>query len=189
MYAPTHHLADIFLLPLYLPLLQTNNNECAMDHPQTPISSPLLRLPPELRLEIYTYILASPSPLSVICWRRYTPFSLTTRLLHHPRRFLALLSVCRLFYRETRLLPFRVNVFGFKSSDAFTPWFSRFSEQQVNSVRSVELVTWAGRHMVEGEAWVPKRVEECFPVERLGGLREVGVEVRHNGRVGECKCD
>ena len=51
----------------------------------------------------------------------------------------------------------------------------------------MELVTWSARHMLEGEAWVPKRVEEVFPLEKLGGLRGVGVEVRWSGREGHCK--
>jgi hypothetical protein len=42
------------------------------------------------------------------------------------------------------------------------------------------------RHMLEGEAWVPRRVEECFPVEKLTGLRSVVVEVKGNGKVGDC---
>jgi hypothetical protein len=40
--------------------------------------------------------------------------------------------------------------------------------------------------MLEGEAWVPKRVEEVLPLEKLGGLRRVRVEVRYSGREGDC---
>jgi hypothetical protein len=65
------------------------NNE---DHQTTMdvIISPLLRLPAELRLQVYTYILTSPDALTVYCWRRYAPFGFATRLLQHPQHFLSL---------------------------------------------------------------------------------------------------
>jgi hypothetical protein len=56
-------------------------------------SSPFLRLPTEIRLQIYAYVLTCPDPLSVYCWRRYAPFSFATRLLQHPRHFLALVRL------------------------------------------------------------------------------------------------
>jgi hypothetical protein len=184
---------------------------------QNILLSPLLRLPAELRLQIYAYVLTSPGPLSIYCWRRYVPFGFATRLLRHPRHFLALvrldpsppypyyyrpqlktphlstltdsqtqLSTTRQIYAETHALPFHLNTFLFKSSDAFIPWCTRFTSQQLCEIRNVKLVTWMGRHMLEGEAWVPKRVEEVFPIDMLGGLRSVVVEVRHNGSAGDC---
>jgi hypothetical protein len=124
-----------------------------------------------------------------LCWRRYKPFGFSTRVPQHPRSFLSLLLVSRLIYQETHLLPFTLNTFRFKSQEAFTPWFSRFTSEQLASLRSVELVTWMGHHMAEGESWPPKRVQECFPIELLGGLKRVVVEVQLNGRERDCVRD
>jgi hypothetical protein len=40
--------------------------------------------------------------------------------------------------------------------------------------------------MVEGESWMSKPLDVVFPVDSLPGLRRVEVEVRTNGRMGEC---
>jgi hypothetical protein len=42
------------------------------------------------------------------------------------------------------------------------------------------------RHLFEGESWITKRVEECFPLRELGGLMIVRVEVRMTGRTRNC---
>jgi hypothetical protein len=146
----------------------------------------ILRLPAEIRMQIYTCVLTSPTPLSIYCWRRYTPFCFSTRVMQYPSAFLSLLLICRQIYSEARLLPFQCNVFRFKSQDAFIPWLDQLRPEQVRALRRVELVTWMARHMVEGESWVAKRVEDCFPIQRLEGLRNVRIEVRMNGREKDC---
>lgn len=149
-------------------------------------SPSLLRLPAELRIQIFACVFTSPTPLSIHCWRRYTPFCLSTRVLQYPPRFLALLLTCRQIYSEARLLPFKCNAFRFKSQDAFEPWLAQFCPEQTYAFRTIEIVTWMARHMVEGESWVAKRVEDCLPIHRLRGLRTVLIEVRMNGRNRDC---
>lgn len=149
-------------------------------------SPPLLRLPAELRMQIFTWVFTRATPLSIHCWRRYTPFCFSTRVMQYPSGFLALLLTCRQIYNEARLLPFKCNTFRFKSQDAFEPWLARFCPEQIRAFRKIELVTWMARHMVEGESWVAKRVEDCLPLHKLRGLRKVRIEVRMNGRDRDC---
>jgi hypothetical protein len=103
--------------------------------------------------------------------------------------FLALLAVCRQLYNETRLLPFRLNVFRFKSQDAFDSWLNKFTLDQQETIRNIRVVTWMCRHMVGGEGWRSKPLQEVLPVVRLPGLSKVEIEVRSNGRVRECARD
>lgn len=155
-------------------------------HSHSPLqTSPLLRLPAELRLQIYKYILSGET-FSIHAWRRYTPFSIATRILRKRRNFLALLAVNHQLHAETHLLPFQHNVFRFKSQDAFGSWLAGLSAAQQDAVREIQIVTWMARHMVEGEAWQFKALEDVVPVGKLKGLRRVWVEVRMNGRAKEC---
>lgn len=148
-------------------------------------NSSFLRLPAELRSQIYTYTLSG-EIFDIYCWRRYTPFGFATRILKKRRNFLALLAVCRQLYSETRLLPFQLNAFRFKSQDAFHSWLEKFSLHQREAIREVHLVTWMARHMAEGEGWKTRSLDAVFPVEILPGLGIVEVEVRGNGRVRDC---
>jgi hypothetical protein len=154
-------------------------------HPQ---ASSFLRLPAELRNQIYTYILGGET-FSVHCWRRYTPFGFATRILRKRRLFLALLAVSRQLHSETRLLPFRLNVFRFKSQDAFVSWLDKFALDQQEAIQNISLVTWMARHMVEGQSWRPKLLKDVLPMVRLPGLKRVEVEVRSNGRLRDCAKD
>jgi hypothetical protein len=151
-------------------------------------ASSFLRLPAELRNQIYTYTLGGQT-FSIHCWRRYTPFGFATRILRKRRLFLALLAVSRQLHAETRLLPFRLNAFRFKSQDAFDSWLDKFALDQQEAIQNIRLVTWMARHMVEGQSWRSKPLKEVLPVVRLSGLRKVEMEVRSNGRVRDCAKD
>jgi hypothetical protein len=151
-------------------------------------ASSFLRLPAELRNQIYTYVIGGET-FDIYCWRRYTPYGFATRILRKRRAFLALLAVCRQLYSETRLLPFRLNAFRFKSQDAFHSWLDKFALDQREAIQNVSLVTWMARHMVEGEGWRSKPLHEVLPVFRLPGLSKVEIEVRSNGRVRDCAKD
>jgi hypothetical protein len=148
--------------------------------------SPLLRLPAELRNHIYSYVLGGET-FDIHCWRRYTPFGFTTRIIKKRTNFLALLAVNHQIHAETYFLPFHLNAFRFKSQDAFHSWLDKFSVDQQDAIREVHLVTWMARHMVEGEGWRSKALDEVVPLERLPGLRRVEVEVRRNERVRDCR--
>jgi hypothetical protein len=148
-------------------------------------SSAFLRLPAEVRNQIYAYILSGEA-FSIHCWRRYAPFGIATRILRKQKNFLALLAVCHQIHAETRLLPFQLNAFRFKSQDAFKSWLDKFGRDQKEAIQEVHIVTWMARHMVEGESWMSKSLDAVFPVDSLFGLRRVEVEVRTNGRMGDC---
>jgi hypothetical protein len=148
----------------------------------------LLRLPVELRYQIYEYAL-SYHIFNIYCWRRYTPFGFATRIFQKRKHFLALLCVSRQIYAETHLLPFKLNAFRFKSQDAFQSWLGKFSAEQRASIRDVHLVTWMARHMVEGQAWRSSPLHSVFPIRQLPGLRKLNVEVRGNGKVKDCILD
>jgi hypothetical protein len=151
-------------------------------------ASSFLRLPAELRNQIYAYILGGET-FNIHCWRRYTPFGFATRIMRKRTLFLALLAVSRQLHAETRLLPFRLNAVRFKSQDAFDSWLDKFALDQQEAIQNVRLVTWMARHMVEGQSWRSKPLKEVLPVLRLPGLRKVEIEVRSNGRVRDCAKD
>lgn len=149
-----------------------------------PPSSPLFSLPAELRNIIYTHVLSNHTyaitSTTVIPWLT-TSVSNTTTSPHA----LALLSTNRQIHAETRLLPFALNTFQFKSEDAFAPWLAKFDKEQCKAIAWVRLVTWKAKHMIERKGWLPKRVGDVFPVGAFGGLRGVVVEVRFNEGMGE----
>jgi hypothetical protein len=147
--------------------------------------SAFLSVPAEVRNQIYAYTLSG-EVFSIYCWRRYTPFGIATRILRKETNFLALLAVCQQIHAETRLLPFQLNAFRFKSQDAFKSWLDTFTADQREAMQEVHIVTWMARHMVEGQSWVSKPLDTVFPVDALVGLRRVEVEVRTNGRIGDC---
>jgi len=147
--------------------------------------SRLLRLPAEIRNEIYAHALSG-EIFEIHCWRRYTPFSFVTRIIRKQKNFLALMAVCTQLHEETRLLPFMLNAFQFKSQDAFQPWLNKFRPDQQEAIQEVHVVTWMARHMVEGEGWCSKALNDVLPVAALRGLKRVLVEARHNGRTLEC---
>jgi hypothetical protein len=149
-------------------------------------TSLFLRLPAELRLKIYSHTLSG-FAFDVHCWRSYHPFGFATRILRKRLNFLALLAVNRQVHTETRLLPFQLNAFRFKSQDAFHSWLDKFSSDQQAEIREVCLVTWMARWMVEGEGWRERGLEDVVPLERLRGLRRLEVEVRMKRKVGECE--
>jgi hypothetical protein len=147
-----------------------------------------LLLPAELRNHIYAYVLGGET-FTIHCWRRYTPYGFETRILRKRRAFLALLAVCRQLHYETRLLPFRLNVFRFKSQDAFDPWLNKFALDQQHSIQNICLVTCIAGYLVEGAGWRSKPLREVLPVTRLPGLSKVEVEVKSNGRTRACARD
>jgi hypothetical protein len=152
-------------------------------------SSPFLRLPTELRNQIYAYTLGG-EVFDIYCSRSFTPFGFDTRILRKQENLLALLAVCHQLYAETRLLPFQLNAFRFKSEDAFHSWLNKFDSIQRESIQEIHLVTWKAKHMIEGEdAWKLKPLSVVLPVEKLPDLRRVEIEVECNKRVQECSKD
>lgn len=83
-------------------------------------ASPLLRIPTELRDEIYDFALGY-QIFDIYCWRR-PPVGFTTRILQKSKDFLALLATCHQIHLETHLRPFRLNAFRIKSIEAMRCW-------------------------------------------------------------------
>ena len=162
--------ADIFI----------QNNTAMTSNP-----SPLLSLPAELRSIIWALVLGG-NVFDIKCEIRI-PWGIAVNNATIQRHSLALLRTCRQIHSETRLFPFTLNAFQFKSEDAFKPWLSRFDPAQRAAITQVRLVTWKARHMVESRGFAPRRLGDVFPVEMLTGLRRVDVEVRYTGVVSECE--
>ncbi|KAF2830942.1 hypothetical protein CC86DRAFT_462965 [Ophiobolus disseminans] len=91
-------------------------------------SSPLLRLPTELRNAIYTHMIGT-----IIL----TPGLMSIK---DPRLIieLSLLRTCRQTHRETALLPFQLNTFG-SVLPGMEHFFAKLNAQQRNAVQRVRL--------------------------------------------------
>lgn len=151
----------------------------------TPNPSPLLCLPAELRNIIWALVLGG-TTFSIDCEARI-PWGVRVKNTTAQQHSLALLRTCRQIYGETCLLPFILNIFQFKSEDAFKPWLARFNPEQRVAIANVRLVTWKARHMVESRGFSPRRLGDVFQVEMFGALKRVDVEVRYTGFVRECE--
>lgn len=150
-----------------------------MVHLQKSTASPLLSLPAELRNIIWSNVLGD-HIFDIKCSVRI-PWGLSVANTTTSPHSLALLRTCRQIHAETRLLPFTINTFQFKSEDAFKPWLAKFDSAQKAAIQHVRLVTWKARNMVESRGFAPRRLVDVFPVEMFMGLSEMEVEVRHTG--------
>jgi hypothetical protein len=163
------------------------------------LKSPLLRLPAELRNNIYEYVCggliicptaieASPYRL----WSRHQRDSLDSdwKPLESPTKYLL---VCRQMHAEMALLVLKLNDFGFLHFRYFSHFVSRLSEQQRAAITSVifALIDNNVSRVIEqqAKAWIyAVRPFECrgvfdrnmsFPLERLPGLTRMVVEVEN----------
>ncbi|KAJ8110971.1 hypothetical protein OPT61_g6313 [Boeremia exigua] len=150
-----------------------------------PKHSHLLSLPAELRDIIWALVLGGIT-FEIQCKARI-PWGTTVKNATTQQHSLALLRTCHQIHAETRLLPFTLNTFQFKSEDAFKPWLAKFDAAQRQAIAQVRIVTWKARHMVERRGFAPRRLGDVFLVEMFGGLKRVDVEVRYTGVVRECE--
>jgi hypothetical protein len=95
--------------------------------------SPLLRLPAELRNQIFRYALGGET------WNFVVRESNRHRVRNCSgfQHALALLAVCRQIYAETALLPFSLGSFSFNDSDDFEIWLKALNSAQRNEVSVV----------------------------------------------------
>jgi len=110
--------------------------------------SPLLRLPAELRNQIYAYVLGDHE----ICteslpWGYPTPGHHHIQLSSHnngiwtrPHHFLALTATSRQLRSETEFLPFRLNCFQAHHSRSFQHFLGILSHRQRNAIRIIRLI-------------------------------------------------
>lgn len=159
-----------------------HNNKMHSGH-HTPQSPPLLLLPAELRNTIYTYALAGHD---IFIWNHTHANHFARRGQRGPRflppNLLALLSVCRQIYAETRLLPFKLNTFvgHAPSSDDFLAG-KIIDQARLDVVRELRwsFFILAG---LEDE-WTKSSFQESFEkviglMSKLRGLERVVLEVK-----------
>ncbi|KAF1932399.1 uncharacterized protein M421DRAFT_417117 [Didymella exigua CBS 183.55] len=163
--------------------LCTSHIMSKMERLRKSTASPLLSLPAELRNTIWSHVLKG-NTFNIKCSVRI-PWGVTVSNTTISPHSLALLQTCRQIHAETRLLPFTLNIFQFKSEDAFKPWLANFDRAQQAAIQHVMLVTWKAKHMVESRGFAPRRLVDVFPVEKFKGLRRVEVEVKCAGMVRE----
>jgi hypothetical protein len=144
----------------------------------------LLCLPTELRIHIWNLVLGG-TTFEIEC-QVQIPWGCATTNTTIQANSLALLRTCRQVYFETRLLPFRLNSFKFKSEDAFRPWLRIFDAAQQGAIQNVHLVTWKARHMVESRGFAPRRLIDVFPIEKFEGLRRIHIEARFTSIIRDC---
>ncbi|EMD94239.1 hypothetical protein COCHEDRAFT_1094483, partial [Bipolaris maydis C5] len=96
-------------------------------------TSPLLRLPAELRMKIYDYVFdaGSISP-------KYE--TQDHRTWEYPRTNLSLIQACRQTWAETRLLPFTRNVFSGYSEHVIEMLCKNLTRSQANAISRVRLL-------------------------------------------------
>lgn len=139
--------------------------------------SRLLRLPTELRLQIWSLVLGGIT-FEVYCWPSENYSTVATRVLHRQPNFCSLLRICSQVYDEADLLIFKFNTFRIKSQDAFASWLGQLKPRAQRAIAELHLVTWRATHMIEGLRYLPKPLIEDLPLDKLPGLRRIWIEVR-----------
>lgn len=121
---------------------------------QNKLSSPLLRLPAELRNHIYGYVVTTPNhglwnipehtylhdALNGKFRPKFNDEQLRRRMAEraHAQRHLSLLSVCRQVHDEARLFPFEFNTFAFNSPRLFR-FLAKLSQPQRNAIHGIKI--------------------------------------------------
>lgn len=109
---------------------------CFLTNSLSSTTSPLLRLPPELRNKIYFYVFSS-HRISVLSYqhrsRCYAALADTDLIyddlgLSTFKRLVAPTQVCRQMYAESRLLPYKYNTYDIKLVYNFTSWMCRLDK-------------------------------------------------------------
>lgn len=109
---------------------------------------PLLRLPAELRNQIYTYVPGGHEiRTESLPWGFTTPGHHPIQLSSHnngiwtrPHHFLALTVTSRQLRSETEFLPFRLNCFQAHHNRGFQHFLGTLSQRQRNAIRTIRLI-------------------------------------------------
>ncbi|RMZ66580.1 tetratricopeptide-like helical [Pyrenophora seminiperda CCB06] len=133
-------------------------------------TSPLLRLPAELRNKIYNYVFHSPPIRPYRDHRVYGAWA-------YSRRQLSLLQVCRQVYFEARLVPFKCNVFVGYAEHVIELLVTSFAPQQADVISTVDIYVDAFAVYRDGvipdvglKKWFTSELAEMA---MLKGLKEV----------------
>ena len=173
-------------LKRYTLLISIDNPSTAMPNPPT---SPLLRLPAELRNLIYSYIFSHQTfqPGS-------DPWGERINDTNRAPIVLALLRVNRQLHAETRFLPYQNFTFAFASSLGLDEFVARRSQEQLDFIQSVQIKSYGCVRMLQDEKlW---ELEQFRSLARMPALKHIdvgmftdgvvanGVVVKCSGRVG-----
>lgn len=148
------------------------------DQPASPDSSPLLRLPAELREMIYTHALGGHTfHMSMRYIQKHKALARADNPAPHA---LALLLTNRQINNEARLLPFATNTFSGRHEGHLRSWIRSLPSEQRSQIKAVKFVRRG--YIVESERGVD--VSTSFWMDlpnvkwwRLEGLKRIEVEV------------
>jgi hypothetical protein len=152
---------------------------------------PLLRLPGELRNQIYGYIFedARQAVICPGCGTCIPPYDQRNYTLkwHYPASLLGLLETCRMIHAETKLLPFInssfIGVFGL---DAYMTsyLYHSFNRVQMNAIASMILpVAHWPRPNTDEETWIRVIAAYRFGwLTSLGGLKTLTFRLKEKYR-------
>jgi len=152
--------------------------------------SPLLRLPAELRNEIYHYVLGG---LSIRAKRSASPreFGIDIRDVDSrssaawqtPGHLLALTETCRQVYDETSLFPYSLNVFEYEHPLDIRRWTATLTSRQLGAIPQLrverlhlETLGWMRDQIkIDPDTWNEILRSEAMAVSlcRLAGLKRV----------------
>ncbi|CAO2656919.1 Nn.00g057220.m01.CDS01 [Neocucurbitaria sp. VM-36] len=144
------------------------------------MNSPLLRLPGEVRNQIYSYIFngyeVEPSvKFPELNPRRVKGCHLRCRIYGSEEwkdfntwdRLLGLTNVCHQLHGETRLLPFRLNTFQVRYEEDFDFWLSLLTEDQRNAITTVSFGAWGYHDIAVLYEGLPSLLHRCAGLETL----------------------
>jgi hypothetical protein len=146
----------------------------------------LIRLPAELRVQIWKYALGG-KMFEVYCWPSYNYHKTATRVLNRERNCLSLLRTCHQIYQEARLIPFTSNGFRIKNEYGFQTWLDEFDKPKQEAIAELHLVTWGAMQMVGQLDFVPDLLPNTPIVQRLPGLRKLCIEIRSQYTCLSCR--
>ncbi|KAF1836651.1 hypothetical protein BDW02DRAFT_566743 [Decorospora gaudefroyi] len=138
------------------------NHRVAKDHDQitstNQLTSPLLRLPAELRNQIYSIALAPFRTTTIETYAR-EPFLTTTAA----QKSLALLQTCRQMHSEATLPYYSTNTFEFRSSNHITRFVHAVGPARCAVIKWVRLVFQA-KDIGTAKMMLQAAVDECVRV-------------------------
>ncbi|KAL1603989.1 beta transducin [Paraconiothyrium brasiliense] len=128
-------------------------------------ASPFLRLPPEIRNEIYKHVF---SGVYIRGRRGFVFYSDPEVPWFLECKTLSLLRVCRSIYAETRLLPFALCCFHF--SELYNGPFFRFLQVQFEAITEIQI-----RHFRSMFSWECIMADTLENIKLLRGLKRVKI--------------
>ena len=134
--------------------------------------SPLLSLPGELRNKIYEYALGGNLISPFYLGDDDTVFFLRSAQYGNPQdqsteeawaKLFNLSKVCRQLYQETKLLPYKLNVFNICLGGAFGSFLSQLKDVNKKAITTVSFgfMSWVETDPIIYPCTVPKELEEC----------------------------